>query len=197
MRISTRLWCSGVLLTSLLASCTRNEEATKTVAPEPPERGENAAPLNNIEVPDQESRVRAAAERGESAWVNLGEHNAEAMFRPLGATKVQGKAELREIGDQVQIDVDVERLSKGKHALLLREVGPCTGLPMKEADTGRKIGEVEVSGEHEAETSLRVDHANLKPREPGSLLGKALVLADTGHSKGAPDGLACAQIRAD
>lgn len=175
-----------------------------------PEQQVDPDPGPNPVIPAGEKRIELAAEVDD--------------FETVDTIDLDGHAKLTDTGSGVQIVLNVEDAPAGTKAVHIHEKGDCSnvagksmgnhfapkqqphGLPSAPADKRHlgDLGNMQVGSDGKGRLEITVPGANLKPGDPLSFVGKALVVHesdDKGASKqpsgGAGNPMACGVIEAD
>lgn len=117
------------------------------------------------------------------------------------ATKLQAEASFEETAEGVKVVLQVEHAKPGKQAVHVHEIGDCSDISGKSMGehfapdyqqhalpeiTHRHLGDlgnIEIDREGKGVLEITAPRATLKPRDPSSFLGKALVVHE-GEDKG-------------
>ena len=148
---------------------------------------------------------------------------AKADLKAAEGVDVDGEVKFEETGGGVRVVAEVELTGPSTHGIHIHEKGDCSNIKGKSmgehfAPAGHQhalpgeatsrhlgdLGNIEVSKDGKGKLEITVPGATLKPGDPNSFLGKALVLhqeKDSGKSKqpsgdsGSP--IACGVVEAD
>jgi Cu-Zn family superoxide dismutase len=148
-----------------------------------------------------------------------GERSAHAAFSAAPGYELGGEASLREVGDGVLVSVEINHGPPGTKGIHIHQIADCSNIPGKsmgehfspeahqhglptapEHHLG-DLGNIEIEADGTGSLEMTIARASLKPGDPLSFLGKAIVVhaqedvgtPPTGES-GTP--IACAPIAA-
>jgi Cu/Zn superoxide dismutase len=171
-----------------------------------PARATNPAPV---------AEVTALASSSSEVRARAGGREANAELHGLGGERLRGRALLKERAGGVEIALQVENATPGTPVVVLRDTGSCSRATPKGAgpaalakpgqhaphEANAQLGALLIDQSGEGKLHVNLPTANLKQEEPGTLLGKALLIypqerIGTGRSQGQTV-IACAQILAD
>lgn len=143
---------------------------------------------------------------------------AEAKLQSTPETKLAGDAKLVEENGAVKIIVDVQDAPPGDKGIHIHEKGDCSdpkgksmgehfapgqhehGIPGKQATHHLgDLGNITIGADGKGHLEMTVPQANLKPGDPMSFVGKALIIHEAEDkgvqpSGGAGDPIACGRI---
>lgn len=134
-----------------------------------------------------------------------GAREAEAKFTPLKGQKLSGEAELREVPKGVELTLEVKDGQPGSRSVHVYEKGDCSDVQKQSmgkhfAPKGAMMmspTNLEVDKDGKGKLEVVIADANLKPNDPQSIVGKALVIETLTAAGAAPQQLACAVISSD
>ena len=207
-----------VVFSFLLPACDRPETATNTE----PDRTKAEDSTSGLK-PSPSTAVNQPAERPAASGVmdiNETRRDAEAEFKSVDKMNLEGDVELDEVASGVRIEVEVENAPKGKKAVHIHQRDDCSDIAGESmgshfAPAGSKhgyptdpehhlgdLGNMTVDDDGDGELEIIVARANLKPGDPMSLLGRAVVIhegEDDGKGESGNSGkpIECAPIKAD
>lgn len=203
-----------LLLLSIGVGCgSKTSEPPPVAAPEPPAPESTPEPLGSAEpAPASSAEAPTPAPRPEPVVV-------EVQLEPKSKSKLSGTAKFSEEGDGVKVALELKGLKPGVYASHIHEKGDCsapdassagghfnpdnhphalpTGGPRHLGD----LGNITVSAQGTGTLELVVQGANLKPGDPHSFLGKAIIVHEKKDDGGQPTGnaggrIGCAVIKA-
>jgi len=145
---------------------------------------------------------------------------AEAEFQSVPGMKITGEAEFTEVTNGVRIEVELENAPTGEKGIHIHETDNCSDIANKSmgghfAPTVKKhglppaperhlgdLGNITIDSDGNGKLSITIPGANLKPNDPMSFIGKAVVLHEandkgTGEAGDSGKPVACAPIKAD
>lgn len=148
------------------------------------------------------------------------ERSAKATFAGAEGVDLKGEAQLQESGHGLRIDVEIRSAPLGLKGIHVHEKGDCSdirgksmgphfspgseahGLPEARTKHLGDLGNIKVDASGNGELEIVVPHANLKPGDTHSFLGRAIVIhtsqdVGTGDSGESGDPIACAIIEKD
>jgi Cu-Zn family superoxide dismutase len=133
-------------------------------------------------------------------------------FVATSGSKLAGKATLSEEGTGVKVQVDIENVKPGDHGSHIHEAADCTapdaksagghynpdhhdhGLPDAAAKHLGDLGNIVVGKDGKGTLTIIVPDANLKPNDPHSFIGRAVIVHEKKDDGGQPVGNAGSRI---
>ena len=127
-------------------------------------------------------------------------------------SKLGGKAVLVETADGVRVTLSVSGISPGLHGAHVHENGDCSsadgksagghfnpgghdhGMPSVDQRHLGDLGNVDVNADGEGKLEIHAPGANLKPGDPSSFLGRAIIVHEKKDDGGQPVGNAGGRI---
>ena len=190
-----------------LAGC-GNKASEPPAAPEvpPAPAAEPAPPAPAAEAPAAETAA-PAAEAAPAAPRTI-----EVKLEPKSNSKLVGSATLTETEGGVRVVLKVEGISPGDHGAHVHEKGDCSapdgasagghfnpsghqhGLPAVEQRHLGDLGNVTIGKDGKGTQDITVPGANLKPNDPNSYVGKAIIVHEKKDDGGQPTGNAGGRI---
>ena len=148
------------------------------------------------------------------------EMKAMAELKAADGQDIEGEIEMSDTGAGVRVMAKIENAEPGMHGIHIHQLGNCSDIKGKSMGdhfapashehalpneaTARHLGDlgnIQVSEEGKGELEITVPGANLRPGDPKSFLGRALVLhlgKDSGKSQqpsgGSGEPIACGVI---
>lgn len=182
----------------------------------PAERVNDPTPLP----PSQDPQGHTPPVAEPNAQPNRDEREAEADFQSAEGIQLKGEAELEETAAGLRIKVDVKSAPVGLKGIHVHEKGDCSdirgksmgghfspgaephGLPDAHTRHLGDLGNIKIDADGNGKLEIVVPHANLKPGDSHSFLGKAMVIhtsedVGTGESGESGEPIACAIIEED
>ncbi|MCA9627493.1 MAG: superoxide dismutase family protein [Myxococcales bacterium] len=175
-------------------------------------------PAEHYGIDEEALATPSASEQapGVHEFVNT-DREANATFASVPKMNLSGEAELEKVASGVQIEIEVEGAPSGKKAVHIHEKSDCSDIAGKSmgghfAPKGSEhgfptdpehhlgdLGNMTVDDDGDGKLEIIVARANLKPGDPMSLVGKAVVIheaEDDGEGKSGHAGtpIACAPI---
>jgi len=211
-----------LLLVLATSSCERSEremqrerEDVGRTGDTPPPRAENAQPTAAPKATD--TAVRPGQETvGAREQIPLAkDREAEAEIKAAKGQKLSGDAELKEMAGGLHITIAVKDAPAGMKAVHIYDRGDCSNI--EAASTGKHfapkgerhgvpgssehhpgdLGNITIADNGEGRLEIMVKGANLKEKDPMSVLGKTIVISsakDTGAEGSAGKPIACGVI---
>jgi superoxide dismutase, Cu-Zn family len=212
-----------VVLVAAMAACNRENrraEPEPSRQESPPSPGAAAPPAPNEETARRATGDGAATVAKETLPAAHEKREAEAEFKTAKATKLEGNAKFQEVANGVKVVVEVEDAPVGSKGIHIHEKGDCSniegesmgkhyaprgephGLPGAAQRHLGDLGNIQIDKDGKGRLEITAPGANLKPNDPMSFLGRAIVIhmsTDTGTqpSGGSGKPIACAVIEAD
>jgi Cu-Zn family superoxide dismutase len=177
------------LMIALIAACS-SRQGDQGTTPDTTE--------NSVEGPFAEA---PADEAPQDATRDATARRAVAELETTQATKLEAAASFEETGDGVKVVLQVQNAKPGKQAVHVHEIGDCSdiagksmgehfapdyqqhALPDTELRHIGDLGNIEIDREGKGTLEITAKRATLKPRDPTTFLGKALVVHE-GEDKG-------------
>jgi Cu-Zn family superoxide dismutase len=149
----------------------------------------------------------------------LTNRRAEAKFQSVQGSKLNGDAKLEETASGVLIHVDVADAPPGRKGIHIHEKGDCSdisgmsmgshfnpgrvahGLPGSSQHHPGDLGNIVIQNDGKGSLDITTDQGGLKPDEPTSFVGRAIVIHESDDKGAQPTGgagkpIACAVIKA-
>lgn len=203
-----KLSCIALALgTSMwLAGC-GGKASEPPAAPEPPAP---EAPPPAEPAPAPEAAPPAEASAAEAA--PAAPRTIEVKLEPKSNSKLSGTATLTETDGGVRVVLQVEGISPGDHGAHVHEKGDCSapdgssagghfnpaghqhGLPAVEQRHLGDLGNITIGKDGKGTHEITVPGANLKPDDPNSYVGKAIIVHEKKDDGGQPVGNAGGRI---
>jgi Cu-Zn family superoxide dismutase len=181
------------------------ESPAPPAEPPPAEPAPAAAPAADAKPPEAEKP--AAAPR-----------TIEVALQAKSGSKLTGKATLTEVPDGVKVSIAVENVKPGDHGAHVHEKGDCSApdaasagghfnpgshphaLPATNPRHLGDLGNIVVGKDGKGTTEITIAGANLKPGDPNSFDGKAIIIHEKKDDGGQPTGnaggrIGCAEIK--
>jgi Cu-Zn family superoxide dismutase len=186
----------------------------------PVRMGDDQAALKSPEAGPGDAHGAAPGDTGPAAQPNEEDREAEATSTSAEGVGLKGEAKLEETGRGLRIEVEVNSAPVGLKGIHVHEKGDCSdirgksmgahfspgtethGLPAAHVKHLGDLGNIEIDAEGKGKLEILVVHANLKPGDSHSFLGKAIVIhtakdLGTGESGESGEPIACAVIEED
>lgn len=196
---------SGWLIAFALVACGRKEP------------GNDPRTAGNAEVPSPSAEAVASG-RG-VARTAINDRRAEAKFESVASTKLSGEAKLEETASGVLIHVNVADGPPGTKGIHIHEKGDCSniegmsmgshfnpghvahGLPSSSQHHPGDLGNIVIQENGKGSLEITTEQGGLKPDEPTSFIGRAIVIHESDDKGAQPTGnagkpIACAVIKA-
>lgn len=203
-----KLSCIALALgTSMwLAGC-GGKASEPPAAPQPPAP---EAPPPAEPAPAPEAAAPAEAPAAEAA--PAAPRTIEVKLEPKSNSKLSGTATLTETDGGVRVVLQVEGISPGDHGAHVHEKGDCSapdgssagghfnpaghqhGLPAVEQRHLGDLGNITIGKDGKGTHEITVPGANLKPDDPNSYVGKAIIVHEKKDDGGQPVGNAGGRI---
>ena len=184
-------------------------EAAPQPAVEPPAEPPAEAPP--AEAASAEPEKAAEAAPAEPVTV-------EVAFQAKSGSKLSGKATLAETPEGVKVTLALEGVKPGDHGAHVHEKGDCSApdaasagghfnpgthphaLPANSPRHLGDLGNITIAKDGKGTLEIVAPGANLKPNDPNSFLGKAIIVHDKKDDGGQPTGnaggrIGCAEIK--
>jgi Cu/Zn superoxide dismutase len=191
------LCCAAVI------ACRQSEEKSyvppSVRAPAPYPSVENAAPLNNAEGYREQARNTKALDEEMTPALTV-------RLRPLAERNVQGEAKLEEVADNVRMSLRVWDARAGTwrahlHESTCDDIAAAASGPKAHADFAQRsalsLGTLKVGQDGEGELTASVPRAHLRPDQPGTMLGKSLVVHGSREADRGAVVVACGTVHSD
>ncbi|HKO93620.1 MAG TPA: superoxide dismutase family protein [Polyangiaceae bacterium] len=141
-----------------------------------------------------------------------------AIFQPKSGSKLSGTATLTETPEGVRVVLAVEGISPGEHGVHVHEKGDCSApdgasagehfnpathphaLPSTSPRHLGDLGNITVGADGKGALEIVATDANLKPADPNSFAGRAIIIHEKKDDGGQPTGnaggrIGCAEIK--
>jgi Cu-Zn family superoxide dismutase len=194
----------AALAVSPLAACGGSTPPPEAPAEAP--MGEPAtSPADMAPEPSDEAPAAAPEAAAPAAPVTV-------TLEAKSGSKLTGQATLTETATGVKVDLTVEGISPGQHGAHFHEKGDCSApdgksagdhfnpgahphaLPEKEPRHLGDMGNIEVGKDGKGTLSIEIPGANLKPGDPNSYRGRAIIIHEKKDDGGQPTGNAGGRI---
>jgi Cu-Zn family superoxide dismutase len=199
-----------VLGSSMFFAACGGKTSEPPAAPEvpPPAPAETAPPVASAEAPAAPATAEPAAEAAPAA----APRTIEVKLEPKSNSKLVGTATLTETSGGVHVVLKVEGISPGDHGAHVHEKGDCSapdgasagghfnpaghqhGLPAVEQRHLGDLGNITIGKDGKGTQEITVAGANLKPGDPNSYVGKAIIVHEKKDDGGQPTGNAGGRI---
>jgi Cu-Zn family superoxide dismutase len=203
---------TAALLLFALAACNRREPATDTLA-----AGKAAPTVGAIDNPIPTPSAESVAQGKGSPRTARVDRRARAEFKSIEGIKLHGDAKLEETATGVLIHVSVADAPPGKKGIHIHEKGDCSdipgssmgshfnpgkvehGLPGSSQHHPGDLGNIVIDKDGKGALDITTDQGGLKPDEPSSFLGRAIVIHESDDKGVQPTGgagkpIACAVV---
>jgi Cu-Zn family superoxide dismutase len=207
MKISERILV--ILLPSIaLLACGGSQQASETPSGPAPEYEIPAAPAPEA-APESPP---AAAPEPEPAPAAEAPRSLDLAFQAKSGSKLAGKAMLAETAEGVTVTLNLENVSPGDHGAHVHEKGDCSApdaasagghynpdnlphaLPTVPARHLGDLGNITIGKDGKGTLELTIPGANLKPDDPKSFIGRAIIVHAKKDDGGQPVGNAGGRI---
>jgi Cu-Zn family superoxide dismutase len=189
---------SSIVLVFLSAACASNPPEP-TVVPEPAPPAVEPAPAPAEAAP-------AAAEAPAAAAPAAAPRTIDVVMEAKSKSKLVGKAKLTESEGGVHLLLTVEGIEPGDHGAHIHETGDCSapdaksagghfnphtkdhGLPGAEKRHLGDLGNITIGKDGKGTLDITAPGANLKPNDPSSFVGRAIIVHAKKDDGGQPVG---------
>jgi Cu-Zn family superoxide dismutase len=198
--------CIAIVLGSsmLFAGCGGKASEPPPAAPEvPPAPAAEPAPAA---APTAEAPAAPAAAPAEPTPAPAPPRTIEVKLEPKSNSKLTGTATLTETDGGVRVVLNVQGISPGDHGAHVHEKGDCSapdgasagghfnpaghqhGLPVVEQRHLGDLGNIAIGKDGKGTQDITVPGANLKPGDPNSYVGRAIIVHEKKDDGGQPTG---------
>lgn len=140
------------------------------------------------------------------------EKSVQVAFVAKSGSKLAGSGTLTETGDGVSVSLALENVSPGEHGAHVHEKGDCSApdatsagghfnpashphaLPAGSPRHLGDLGNINIGADGKGTIDILAPGANLKPGDPSSFLGKAIIIHEKKDDGGQPSGNAGGRI---
>ena len=194
---------AGAVCLVLAVSCDTDRDRTTESVEEAREEAREAPATVDTTSPTPVNPPTTSSETARAG--GAAELKAEADLKAADGQKIEGDVKFYDNGTGVRIVAELEDAKPGKHGFHVHEKGDCSNITgesmgghfapeghehaLPEEQGERHLGDlgnVEINQDGEGRLEMTVEKANLKPNDPKSFLGKAVVVhmgEDSGKAK--------------